>query len=127
MKEQIKQVLEFKKAFGQVVKTSPIACIEKKQYELRYDLMFEENNEYLEAAIKGDLELIADALGDLLYVLCGTIIEHGLQDKIVEVFQEIHRSNMTKIGKDGNPICRDDGKLLKGPYYSPPNLSDILK
>jgi len=69
---------------------------------------------------------VADALGDMLYILCGTIIEHGLQDKIEEVFAEIQRSNMSKLGADGQPIYREDGKVMKGPNYSPPDLATIL-
>ena len=75
--------------------------------------MAEENEEYLEAAQKGDLVEVADALGDMLYILCGTILKHGLQDKIEEVFQEIQRSNMSKLDENGKPIYREDGKVLK--------------
>ena len=88
--------------------------------------MAEENLEYLEAANNGDLVEVADALGDMLYILCGTIIEHGLHDKIEEVFNEIQRSNMSKLGENGQPIYREDGKVLKGPNYFKPNISKIL-
>ena len=74
-----------------------------------------------------DLVEIADALGDMLYILCGTIIEHGLQHKIEEVFDEIQRSNMSKLGLDGQPIYREDGKVMKGPNYFKPNFEEILK
>ena len=63
----------------------------------------------------------------MLYILCGTIIEHGLQDKIDDVFNEIQRSNMSKLGLDGQPIFREDGKVLKGPNYFKPNILKILK
>ena len=62
----------------------------------------------------------------MLYILCGTIIEHGLQDKIDDVFNEIQRSNMSKLDEDGQPIFREDGKVLKGPNYFKPNISKIL-
>ena len=62
----------------------------------------------------------------MLYILCGTIIEHGMQYKIEEVFDEIQRSNMSKLGEDGKPIFRKDGKVLKGPNYFKPNISKIL-
>jgi predicted HAD superfamily Cof-like phosphohydrolase len=62
----------------------------------------------------------------MLYILCGSIIEHGLQDKIEDVFNEIQRSNMSKLGEDGQPIFREDGKVLKGPNYFKPNISKIL-
>ena len=95
--------------------------------ELRYRLMQEENSEYLEAAKNKDLIEVADALGDMLYILCGTILTHGLQYKIEEVFNEIQRSNMSKLGKDGNPIYRNDGKVMKGPNYFKPDIYKILK
>jgi predicted HAD superfamily Cof-like phosphohydrolase len=88
--------------------------------------MKEENEEYLEAANNDDLVEVADALGDMLYILCGTIIEHGMQHKIEEVFDEIQRSNMSKLDANGQPIYREDGKVLKGPNYFKPNISDIL-
>ncbi len=88
--------------------------------------MKEENEEYLEAANNGDLVEVADALGDMLYILCGTLIEHGLQDKIVAVFDEIQRSNMSKLGQDGKPIYREDGKVLKGPNYFKPDIASIV-
>jgi len=62
-----------------------------------------------------------------LYILCGTILEHGLQHKISEVFDEIQRSNMSKLGEDGKPIYREDGKVLKGPNYFRPNFEKILR
>jgi predicted HAD superfamily Cof-like phosphohydrolase len=62
----------------------------------------------------------------MLYILCGTILEHGLQDKIEEVFDEIQRSNMSKLGEDGEPIYRADGKVLKGPNYFRPKIKAIL-
>ncbi|MDG1056316.1 MAG: nucleoside triphosphate pyrophosphohydrolase family protein, partial [Flavobacteriaceae bacterium] len=95
--------------------------------QLRFDLMKEENEEYLEAAQNNDLVEVADALGDMLYILCGTIIEHGLQHKIEAVFEEIQRSNMSKLGEDGQPIYRADGKVLKGQNYFKPNIASILK
>ncbi|GAK90506.1 putative secreted protein [Nonlabens ulvanivorans] len=89
--------------------------------------MKEENEEYFEAAQNNDLVEVADALGDMLYILCGTIIEHGMQDVIEDVFDEIQRSNMSKLGENGKPIYREDGKVLKGPNYFKPNFEKILK
>jgi predicted HAD superfamily Cof-like phosphohydrolase len=88
--------------------------------------MDEENKEYYEAAENNDLVEVADALGDMLYILCGTILEHGMQHIIEEVFEEIQRSNMSKLGADGQPIYREDGKVLKGPDYFKPNIKGIL-
>ena len=89
--------------------------------------MDEENKEYLDAMKNKDLIELADALGDMLYILCGTIITHGMQDVIDKVFEEIQRSNMSKLGSDGKPIYREDGKVLKGPNYFKPDISKVLK
>jgi predicted HAD superfamily Cof-like phosphohydrolase len=126
MKNKIAAVHEFHSAFGLGIENSPTARLSTKKNLLRYELMREENEEYLEAANNGDLVEVADALGDMLYILCGTIIEHGMQDKIEAVFNEIQRSNMSKLGADGKPIYREDGKVLKGPNYFKPNIKDIL-
>ena len=104
-----------------------VAEISEKDFSLRYNLMKEENEEYLEAAEDNDLVEIGDALGDMLYILCGTIISHGFQDKIEAIFDEIQRSNMSKLGADGKPIYREDGKVLKGPDYFKPDIENILK
>ncbi len=88
--------------------------------------MKEENEEYLQAAKEGDLTEIADAVGDMLYILCGTILKHGLQDKIADVFEEIQRSNMSKLDKNGKPIYREDGKVLKSELYFKPDIERIL-
>ena len=126
MKEQLKHVEDFHNAFGESNASSP-ELLEEDTFMLRYRLMEEENKEYLDACWEGDITGIADALGDQLYILCGTILKHGLQDKIVEVFNEIQRSNMSKLGEDGKPIRRGDGKILKGPNYTPPDMSKILE
>jgi len=89
--------------------------------------MEEENNEYLEAAKNGDLVEIADALGDQLYILCGTLLKHGLQGKIEAVFEEIQRSNMSKLDENGKAIYREDGKIMKSDLYFRPNIKAILE
>ena len=89
--------------------------------------MQEENDEYLDACKQGELVEVADALGDQLYILCGTILKHGLQHKIEEVFDEIQRSNMSKLDANGKPLFRDDGKILKGENYFKPNIKEILE
>ena len=122
----VNAVAEFHDSFGIPNKYSPLANVDEKDFNLRYSLMKEENEEYLQAAKEGDLTEIADALGDMLYILCGTIIEHGMQHKIDEVFSEIQNSNMSKLGNDGNPIYREDGKVLKGPNYFKPDIKGIL-
>lgn len=88
--------------------------------------MAEENEEYLEAAKNDDLVEVADALGDMLYILCGTILTHGMQHIIEDVFAEIQDSNMSKLGLDGKPIYRKDGKVMKGPNYRRPDLKQFF-
>lgn len=127
MKHKLNAVKEFHTAFGLGVSNEMKANLGHKKNTLRYNLMKEENEEYLEAAQNNDLVEVADALGDMLYILCGTILEHGLQHKIEEVFNEIQRSNMSKLGEYGKPIYREDGKVMKGPNYFKPNIEAILK
>lgn len=127
LKEVIEHVETFHNAFGIKNHYAPTSTLTEEDVLLRYKLMREENEEYLEAAQKGDLVEIADALGDQLYILCGTILRHGLQDKIAEVFTEIQRSNMSKLDKDGKPIYREDGKVLKSELYFRPNIKEILE
>ena len=127
MKKYISAVTEFHQAFRLGIKDAPTAKLSAAKNMLRFNLMKEENEEYLEAANNGDIVEVADALGDMLYILCGTIIEHGMQDKIVAVFDEIQRSNMSKLGQDGKPIYREDGKVLKGPNYFKPDNAAMLK
>ncbi|MAQ74923.1 MAG: hypothetical protein CL613_01160 [Aquimarina sp.] len=126
MKDKIAAVQEFHTAFKIGYKNDPVADLGEAKNVLRFNLMKEENEEYLEAAQNDDLVEVADALGDMLYILCGTIIEHGLQHKIEEVFHEIQRSNMSKLGEDGQPIYREDGKVMKGPNYFKPNIKEVL-
>jgi predicted HAD superfamily Cof-like phosphohydrolase len=126
MKHYTDAVRDFHKSFGLDFEAAPKANLGDKKHLLRFNLMKEENQEYLEAANNGDLVEVADALGDMLYILCGTIIEHGLHDKIVAVFDEIQNSNMSKLGEDGQPIYREDGKVLKGPNYFKPDLASIV-
>jgi predicted HAD superfamily Cof-like phosphohydrolase len=122
----VQAVEEFHDSFGIQNNYTPTTDVDPSEIKLRYDLMREENDEYLEAAKEGDLIEIADALGDQLYILCGTILKHGMQHKIMEVFEEIHRSNMSKLGEDGKPIYREDGKVLKGKNYFKPNIKKII-
>ena len=127
IKKEIDSVKLFHKKFNINYLNVPEANIPMETKELRFKLMEEENLEYFKATKENDLVEIADALGDMLYILCGTIISHGLQDKIEEIFQEIQNSNMSKLGKNGKPIYREDGKVLKGPNYFKPDIRRILK
>lgn len=121
----IHDVATFHDSFGIRNAPAPEARPTEATVALRHRLMAEENEEYLEAARAGDLVEVADALGDMLYILCGTILQHGMQHVIEEVFTEIQRSNMSKLGADGRPIHRADGKVMKGPNYTPPDLSFV--
>ena len=123
IKNELNAVAEFHNAFGIESADSPIVNIPSQTVLFRHNLMKEENEEYLEAAQNNDLVEVADALGDMLYILCGTILSHGMQHKITEVFNEIQRSNMSKLGADGKPIYREDGKVLKGPITLNPILN----
>jgi predicted HAD superfamily Cof-like phosphohydrolase len=127
IKNELNAVAEFHQAFGIESAELPTVSISQNTVLLRHNLMKEENEEYLEAAQNHDLVEVADALGDMLYILCGTILSHGMQDKITEVFNEIQRSNMSKLGADGKPIYREDGKVLKGPNYFKPDIASILE
>lgn len=127
MQEVIMCVHEFHEAFRIGNEDEPVAAISERDYMLRYNLMKEENEEYLDAAREGDLVEIADALGDMLYILCGTILKHGLQHKIEEVYQEIQSSNMSKLDENGEPIYREDGKVMKSDRYFKPRIAQILE
>lgn len=126
MEKQLKAVAEFHRAFQQVDGVWP-QNIEQDEAILRHRLMIEETNEYIDACFKNSLIDIADALGDKLYILCGTILKHGMQHIIEDVFDEIQASNMSKLGEDGKPVLREDGKILKGPRYHKPDLSKFIK
>lgn len=135
MQKQLSQVLEFQRAFGQPVCHTP-TLLSTHLSELRFGLMKEENEEYLQACADNDIVEIADALTDQLYILCGTILSHGMQDIIEKCFDEVQRSNMSKLDNDGNPIIngqkgifdetRPLGKVLKSSNYSEPNLKQFI-
>ena len=135
MKNQLEKVLDFQTSFSQPILENP-SLVNKELAGLRFDLMKEENEEYLEAVLNNDLIEIADALGDQMYILCGTILSHGMQHIIEKVFDEIHQSNMSKLDQDGNPIIngkngvldgsRPMGKILKSKTYFEPNLKQFL-
>ena len=124
-KEIIEHVATFHSSFGIENNQTP-TLLDESGSRLRFELMKEENEEYLEATKHGDMVEIADALGDQLYILCGTLLRHGLQHKIEEVFLEIQRSNMSKLDADGNPIYREDGKVLKSELYFKPDIRSVL-
>jgi predicted HAD superfamily Cof-like phosphohydrolase len=124
--EKINSVKEFHEVFKIGSREMPEGNLNESEYLLRYKLMQEENDEYLEACKRGDIVEIADALGDKLYILFGTILKHGLQHKIEDIFDEIQRSNMSKLDDNGQPIFREDGKILKSNNYFKPDIKKIL-
>ncbi|HEY8403871.1 MAG TPA: nucleoside triphosphate pyrophosphohydrolase family protein [Flavobacteriales bacterium] len=126
LEKAIQHVREFHEAFGLPVRITPEGQIPEKEYMLRFNLMKEENEEYLEAVKNGDIVEIADALGDMLYILCGTINAHGLQELMAPIFEEIQRSNMSKLDENGKPIYREDGKVMKSSRYFKPDIKSII-
>ena len=114
---------DFMEAFGQDVNIEP-TWPDFSPRELRLELIQEEVDELGEAMEQRDMVGIADALTDILYVVYGTGHSYGID--LDECFQEVHSSNMSKLGEDGKPIRRDDGKILKGPNYFEPDLESIL-
>lgn len=125
MEKQIQQVRDFHKAFKVNIQSNP-TLIPAERVKLRFRLIHEELNEYHAACEEGNVTEIADALTDLLYVIFGTINEHGLQAIAVKLFSEVHRSNMTKIGLDGKITYREDGKVIKPDTYSKAKLKPII-
>ena len=117
------KVENFMIAFKQEVKVQP-ELADFNTAELRLDLITEELDELSVAIDNDDLVEIADALTDLLYVVYGAGHAYGID--LDECFDEVHRSNMSKLGEDGKPIYREDGKVLKGPDYFTPDLESIL-
>jgi predicted HAD superfamily Cof-like phosphohydrolase len=123
MEKQLLQVRDFQAAFGAEMPDKP-KMLGKKRARLRQTLLQEEVTELAEAK---DLVDVADALTDILYITYGTIHEYGLADRAVMLFDEVHRSNMSKLDFDGKPIFREDGKVLKPETYLPPKLQPILE
>jgi len=117
------KVATFMKIFGQEVKTKPSFSSDKIN-KLRIDLIKEELEELTEAMQKKDLLEVADALTDILYVTYGA--GHAFGINLDECFNEVQKSNMSKLGNDGKPIYDQSGKVMKGPDYFKPNLKKIL-
>lgn len=126
MKKQLDSVKEFHEKFKQNNGFSP-TLITEEEATLRHKIMIEEVDEYMDAVKDKDMVGIADALGDQLYILCGTILKHGMHNIIEQVFDEIHASNLSKLDEDGEPILREDGKIMKGPHYHPPDILGIIE
>ena len=117
------KVGDFMEAFGQRVEMEP-TWPDFNTRELRLELIQEELDELSDAVADRDMIQIADALTDLLYVVYGAGHSFGID--LDECFQEVHSSNMSKLGPNGKPIHREDGKVMKGPGYFEPDLEGIL-
>jgi predicted HAD superfamily Cof-like phosphohydrolase len=126
-KTTLEQVQEFHETYGLPVEATP-KIDDEKTNALRINLLAEELDELKEALEAGDIVEVLDALTDLQYVLDGAYLSFGLHDVKIAAFDEVHRSNMSKLGADGKPIRRpEDGKVLKGPNYFEPDLSQFIK
>ena len=113
----------FMKTFGQEVKTKPSFSTDKIN-KLRLDLIKEELTELTEAMNNKDLLEVADALTDILYVTYGA--GHAFGINLDKCFEEVQNSNMSKLGKNGEPIYNESGKVMKGPNYFKPDLSKFV-
>ena len=132
MEKQIKQLIEWHTKFNVPFRTTPCPFDDSEEnlslLRLRGRVMMEEVKEWIvEATYNSDIDKRAKELADILYTVFGTIITEWLQDKIEQVFDAVHESNMSKLGEDGKPIMRADGKVLKGPNYKEPDLSFLLE
>jgi len=116
-------VKKFMETFGQEIK-SKAEFPEEKIVKLRYELILEELNELKEAIRQKDLQEVADALTDILYVAYGAGVAFGID--LDKCFQEVHNSNMSKLGVNNKPIYNEVGKVMKGPNYFKPNLRKFL-
>jgi len=114
----------FHAAFGLPVRLRPTAQIPADEATLRQALLDEEVDELRTAVAAADVVAIADALADIVYIASGTAHAYGID--LDAVMAEVHRSNMTKLGDDGRPVYRDDGKVLKGPSYEAPQVATVL-
>jgi predicted HAD superfamily Cof-like phosphohydrolase len=123
--EIARAVAEFHRAYELPLRSSPTPEVGAAQVTLRQALIEEEVAELGEAASRGDLVGIADALADIVYVAYGTAHVYGID--LDAVLAEVHASNMTKLGVDGRPVRRADGKILKGPAYRPPDVAEVLR
>ncbi len=123
MKKQLEQVAEFHRSFGSFIGDSPMMP-PSGDLMLRQRLIMEEAFEVSDELIDGaSIERVAKELADLMYVTLGTVVALGLQGEFERCFDEVHRSNMSKLDENGNPIYREDGKVLKSKLYTPADLS----
>lgn len=131
MQKQISQLIEWHTKFDVPFRTVPDPFDDSSAnidyLRLRARIMKEEVKEWeTEAIYNSDIDKRAKELADILYTVFGTVIAEGLQDQIERVFDAVHESNMSKLGDDGKPVKRADGKVLKGQNYKEPDLSFLI-
>ena len=126
IEKMIEMVSQFMKASDQEVKNKP-SNVDNNVSSLRYNLMSEENKEYLISCMQDDKVEILDALIDKAYVLFGTVASHGMINEFVKGFQLVHENNMTKVGSNGKVLKNPDGKILKPQGFKPVDLTSLLK
>jgi predicted HAD superfamily Cof-like phosphohydrolase len=126
MIDQLMMLREFHSTFRAHLEDEPTPDLTDETIALRVSLIREELDEYRRAAEARDLVGVADALSDLMYVVLGTYVSHGLHLHAEPLFAEVHRSNMSKLDNDGEPIFREDGKVLKSDNFERPDLESIL-
>ena len=116
---------QFHRAFNLPMRQLPSADVDPALAKLRVVLLEEEVGEFVAASEGGDLNGIADALADIVYVAYGTALTYGID--LDAMLHEVHRSNMSKLGSDGKPLIREDGKVLKSERYFPPDIESVLR
>nr|WP_320118582.1 nucleoside triphosphate pyrophosphohydrolase family protein [uncultured Marinifilum sp.] len=122
---ELEKVNQFHEAFGVNVEKYP-KIPNRDRCELRQNIIQEEVNELKLAWESGNLVEVADALADIHYVVMGTVLEFGLQDKYPEIFSEVHKSNMSKLDENGKALYREDGKVIKSELFKAPDIKRIL-
>lgn len=122
--EAMRAVAEFHVSFDLPLRSTPFRGTPKDLGSLRVELLREEFEEFRSAVEREDIVGIADALGDIVYVAYGSALTFGID--LDAVLREVHRANMSKLGPDGLPVMRDDGKVLKPVTYSPPAIERVL-
>ncbi|MEM9668566.1 MAG: nucleoside triphosphate pyrophosphohydrolase family protein [Pseudomonadota bacterium] len=118
-------VRDWHEHFGVPVETKPV--LPQSRVAMRLAILEEEVRELREAVEANDMTEVLDALCDIQFVLDGTFLEFGLHQVKDVAFQEVYRSNMSKLGEDGEPVHREDGKVLKGPNFTPPDLKPYVR
>jgi len=121
---KLEMVREFNKTYSIPVAKTP-QLIEPEEFKLKFNLLKEELDEYSQACEQENLVEVCDAIVDMMYILYGFILSHGISDIVFDMFEEVHKSNMSKL-EGGKVLRRSDGKIMKGSEYFKPNLEQFL-